>query len=171
MVQMESKAIQMGRLLPGIYYLFLQIEIFCWYDFNTGLKKNVIYHIRVSSVKNGTLKHSSNSDQRPLFQAESDRSVVQNFGVAQGLYRLNLSKPACKITNYANLESMNILVLLLLQPVRSRSSWQFIYLHLVCFPLQHSKYYFHIDIIIIIIMQMGLLQQTISLYKLCHGEW
>lgn len=39
MVQMELKAIQMGRLLPGIYYLFLQIEIFCWYDFNTGLKK------------------------------------------------------------------------------------------------------------------------------------
>lgn len=26
----------------------------------------------VSSLKNGTLKHSSNSDQRPLFQAESD---------------------------------------------------------------------------------------------------
>lgn len=31
------------------------------------------YFNSVSSSKNGTIRHSSNSDERPLFQAESDR--------------------------------------------------------------------------------------------------
>ena len=52
-------------------------EIFCCHDFLHWDNKMLFLFFRVSSLKNGTLKHSSNSDQRPLFQAESDRSVVQ----------------------------------------------------------------------------------------------
>ena len=57
-----------------------------------------IIYIRLSSVKNGGLKHSSNSDQRPLFQVESDRSVAIHILLFS---EDTLQKPSSKITNYA----------------------------------------------------------------------
>ena len=50
-----------------------------------------VMYIRLSSVKNGGLKHSSNSDQRPLFQAESDRSVVQMLLLCRSLLQKKLT--------------------------------------------------------------------------------
>ena len=51
------------------------------------------YFNRVSSSKNGTIRHSSNSDERPLFQIESDRYCKSNeYNVAVMLIAEKLKK-------------------------------------------------------------------------------